>query len=126
MQEAHRRLLGRGGRIIVLIPTIAMTGAAGLAPWACVADGQRALVKSAARVWGGEGITVNCVAVPASLMAQGVGGVDVSRPDLQQPALPDPDARRDLAGVVAALCRAEFGAVTGATIGVDGGRWMTP
>ncbi|MBV9485638.1 MAG: SDR family oxidoreductase [Frankiaceae bacterium] len=124
MQSAHRRLVSRGGgRIVVVIPTIAMTGAAGLAPWSAVADGCRALVKSAARVWGAASITANCVAVPAALLAGTED--DISRSDLQQPALPDPHLR-DVAGVIASLCRAEMGAVSGATIGVDGGRWMNP
>jgi NAD(P)-dependent dehydrogenase (short-subunit alcohol dehydrogenase family) len=103
-----------------------MDGAAGLAPWATVADGQRALVKSVARVWGSAGIALNCVAVPAALMAPPPDGVVLGRPDLQQPGLHDPNVRADLAGVVASLCAPGMAAVTGATIGADGGRWMTP
>jgi 3-oxoacyl-[acyl-carrier protein] reductase len=126
MQFAHRALRDRGGKLIVVVPTIAMTGAAGLAPWAAVADAQRALVKSAARVWGGAGITVNCVAVPAALLADGSGGDDLSRPDLQQSALPDPDLRRSVAGAIAVLVSSDAAAMTGATVSVDGGRWMNP
>jgi 3-oxoacyl-[acyl-carrier protein] reductase len=126
MQEAHRRLRDRGGRVVVLIPTIALTGAAGLTPWASVGDGQRALAKSAARVWGRDGITVNCVALPAALMASGEGAADISRPDLQESALSDPDVRSDVTSVVGSLCSPALGAVTGATIAVDGGRWMNP
>lgn len=119
LQAVERRLRARGGRVVVAIPTIAMTGAAHLVAWSTVAEGQRALAKSVARVWGANGITVNCVAVDPSLLIAN----DVDRPSLQTPALPDPDLY-DVAGVIAALSSNGFGAVTGATIGVDGGRWI--
>jgi 3-oxoacyl-[acyl-carrier protein] reductase len=122
LQAAHRQLREHGGHVVVVVPSIAMTGAAQLVPWATVADGQRALAKSVARVWGAEGITVNCVAAPAELLASAAG---LSRPDLQRPALADPGIA-DLAGVVAALTSPALAAVSGATIGVDGGRWMAP
>jgi 3-oxoacyl-[acyl-carrier protein] reductase len=122
LQSVERRLRARGGRIVVLVPTVALGGAAGLVAWATVANSQRALAKSAARVWGANRITVNCVAVPAALLAGGPGAH--GRPDLQQPALPDPDLQHDVAGVVAALCGDAMSAVTGTTLGVDGGRWM--
>jgi hypothetical protein len=126
LQAAHRRLRVRGGRIVTLIPTIAMDGAAGLTPWAAVADGQRALIKSAARVWGADGIALNCVALPASLMVTPAAGGRLSRPGLQQPALADPGVRTEVAGVVASMLGPAYRAVTGATVAVDGGRWMTP
>jgi 3-oxoacyl-[acyl-carrier protein] reductase len=119
LQAVERRLRARGGRIVVVIPTTAITGAANLVAWSTVAEGQRALAKSVARVWGTNGITVNCVAVEPSLLVAN----DVDRPNLQAAALPDADLR-DVAGVIAALCGNGFGAVTGATIGVDGGRWI--
>jgi 3-oxoacyl-[acyl-carrier protein] reductase len=122
LQAAERQLHDRGGRVVVLVPTVALGGAAGLVAWATVADSQRALAKSAARVWGASAITVNCVAVPAALLAGAPG--PHGRPDLQRPALPDPDLRHDVAGVVAALCGDAMSAVTGTTLGVDGGRWM--
>jgi 3-oxoacyl-[acyl-carrier protein] reductase len=126
LQAAHRRLQAHGGRIVVLVPTIAMDGAAGLAPWAAVADGQRALAKSAARVWGSDGITLNCVALPAALMVPPVAGASLGRPGLQQPALADPGVQTAVAEVVASLLGSAYTAVTGATIAVDGGRWMAP
>lgn len=122
LQAAERRLRGRDGRLVILIPTIALGGAAGLVPWATVAEGQRALAKSVARVWGSNGITVNCVAVPPALLAGNSAGL--SRPDLQQAALRDPDLAGDVTGAVASLCGDDMAAVTGATIAVDGGRWM--
>lgn len=122
LQAAERRLRHLGGRVIVVVPTIAMSGAANLVAWATVAEGQRAMAKSVARVWGARRITVNCVAVPTALLAD--APADLDRPNLQQAALPDPDLENDVTGVIAALCGDGFAAVTGTTIGVDGGRWI--
>jgi 3-oxoacyl-[acyl-carrier protein] reductase len=122
LQAAERRLRGGTGRIVIVIPTLALGGAAGLVPWATVAEGQRALAKSVARVWGSNGITVNCVAIPASLLAG--TAAELGRPNLQQAALPDPSLSDEVAGAIAALCGEGMAAVTGATIAVDGGAWM--
>jgi NAD(P)-dependent dehydrogenase (short-subunit alcohol dehydrogenase family) len=122
LQAAERRLHGRDGRLVVVVPTLGLAGAAGLVAWATVAETQRSLAKSAARVWGAHGITVNCVAVPPSLLAAEAG--DLARADLQRAALPDPDLGRDAAGAIASLCGTGMAAVTGTTIAVDGGRWM--
>lgn len=122
LQATERRLRGSGGRLVVVVPTLGLSGAAGLVAWASVAEGQRSLAKSVARVWGRSGITVNCVGVPPALLAGGAG--DLGRPDLQQPALGNPDLGNDVAGTIAALCGDGMAPVTGATIAVDGGRWM--
>lgn len=122
LREAHRRLADRG-RIVVVLPTIAMDGAAaGYVPWATVAEGQRSLVRSAARVWSDAAHTVNAVAVPPGLL---VDGAEAERPGLPRPSLAPP-TMRDVADVVATVLGDSFAAVTGATIGVDGGRWMSP
>ena len=63
LQAGFGQMQGRGGCIIVVIPTIAMSGAERLAPYVTAAEGQRLLVKAAARQWGTERITVNCLAV---------------------------------------------------------------
>lgn len=122
LQAAERVLRTAGGRLIVVVPTIAMSGAADLAAWSAVAEGQRALAKSVARVWGTNAVTVNCVAVPARLLVDATD--DLDRPHLQSAALPDPDLGHDVAGAIAALCADGLAPVTGATIGVDGGRWI--
>jgi NAD(P)-dependent dehydrogenase (short-subunit alcohol dehydrogenase family) len=137
-QGAHRRLRPRGGCLVVLVPTLSLVGAAGFVTWAAVAEGQRSLAKAAARAWGSEGIRVNCVAVPGALLSSPFGhhaedggrpgpedrGLD--RPGLPAPALPGPALRAQIAPVVASLVGGSWRAVTGATIAVDGGVWMTP
>jgi NAD(P)-dependent dehydrogenase (short-subunit alcohol dehydrogenase family) len=122
LQAAERRLHDLGGRVIVVVPTIAMSGAANLVAWATVAEGQRAMAKSVARVWGGRGITVNCVAIPTALLVN--AAEDLDRPNLQQAALADPELETDVAGAIATLCSDGFAGVTGTTVGVDGGRWI--
>jgi 3-oxoacyl-[acyl-carrier protein] reductase len=122
-QAAHARLRDRGGRIVLVVPTLAMSGAAGHVAWATVSEGQRSLAKSVARGWGADGITVNCVAVPATLLVPGEGAVR-DRPGLPAAVLAKPNLRTAVAGVVHSLLTPEWAAVTGATIGVDGGQWM--
>src|SRR5258708_2248056 len=108
LQAAHTALRDRGGRVVVLVPTIAMTGAAGLVPLATAAEGTRSLAKAAARRWGADGVTVNCVAI-------GLDGASKMPPALE---------RVDVAAVVAMFAGDAASSVTGATVAVDGGRWM--
>jgi NAD(P)-dependent dehydrogenase (short-subunit alcohol dehydrogenase family) len=137
-QGAHRRLRPRGGCLVVLVPTLSLVGSSGFVAWSAVAEGQRSLAKAAARAWGNEGIRVNCVAVPGALLAStrdrgvddggrhGPEGPGLDRPGLPAPALPAPGMRQGIAPVVASLVGGSWTAVTGATIAVDGGVWMTP
>jgi 3-oxoacyl-[acyl-carrier protein] reductase len=116
LQAAHAELRARGGgRIVVVVPTIAMTGMAGLAPEAAAAEGLRGLVKAAARQWGADGITVNCVAVAPP--------GEHRSPVVADPALASPP---DVAAVVAMLLSDAAAHVTGATVPADGGLWMLP
>jgi NAD(P)-dependent dehydrogenase (short-subunit alcohol dehydrogenase family) len=121
-QAAFDRLRDRGGRLVFVTPTVALTGAAGLAPSVGALEGIRALAKSAARQWGGHGITVNCVAPPLGLVAPGVADPGGEDPALGRP----PDGRADVAPVVALLAAGPAHFVTGATIAVDGGVVMAP
>jgi NAD(P)-dependent dehydrogenase (short-subunit alcohol dehydrogenase family) len=124
-QGAHRRLRADGGSLVLVLPTLALVGAAGLVPWATVAEGQRSLAKAAARAWGPERIRVNCVAVPAGLLAPSTDGLD--RPGQPPPCLAEtPDLPGQVASVLASLLSGPWAAVTGATLAVDGGVWMTP
>jgi 3-oxoacyl-[acyl-carrier protein] reductase len=112
LQAAQRALEEGGGRIVVLLPSLVMTGAAGVAGWAAAAEGYRSLAKAAARAWGAEGIAIQCVLVPTG----------IERPGLQPPAL---DATPELAPILAALLDERLDALTGLTLAADGGVWMT-
>jgi NAD(P)-dependent dehydrogenase (short-subunit alcohol dehydrogenase family) len=123
-QGAHRRLRIDGGYLVVVVPSLSLVGAAGFVPWAVVAEGQRSLAKAAARAWGRQGITVNCLSVPAALLGNEAAP---DRPGQPEPALrPAPDLQGAVASVLASLVSGRWRAVTGATIAVDGGVWMTP
>jgi NAD(P)-dependent dehydrogenase (short-subunit alcohol dehydrogenase family) len=108
LQAAHTTLRTRGGRVVIVLPAIAMTGAAGLVPLASAAEGARSLAKAVARRWGADGVTVNCVAI------------DIDGTSKMPPAL----ERLDVAAVVAMFTSEPAAFVTGATVSADGGRWM--
>lgn len=125
--QAARRHLPAGGRIVVVVPTVALTGEAALVGLATAGEAQRVLAKSAARSWGAAGITVNAVAAsPAAQLAapdrDGGGGY----PD----AAALPPARRgdedDVAAAVALLLEPAAARLTGATLAADGGVVMAP
>jgi NAD(P)-dependent dehydrogenase (short-subunit alcohol dehydrogenase family) len=124
-QAVHPHLAGNDGRIVFVTPTISMSGAGSLTPWATAIEGQRLLAKSAARQWGADGITVNCIAPSATLCGldpAAVGDMALSAPALGRAG----DAEADLAPIVAFLCGPESRFLTGATLSADGGVWMAP
>jgi NAD(P)-dependent dehydrogenase (short-subunit alcohol dehydrogenase family) len=129
-QAVHRHLRPTGGGLVVLVPTLALVGAAGFVPWAAVAEGQRSLAKSAARVWGHDDITINCVAVAAALLNPMLAGDGPDngpdRPGQPAPALDPAPGWDAVAPVVESLFSPGWAGVTGVTIAVDGGVWMTP
>jgi len=106
-QAAYGVLAERGGRIVFLTPTVGLTGAAGLAPYATAVEGIRSLAKSAARQWRNEGISVNCVAPPVEFMQIDAGGDEIA----------------DLIGM---LISDRTQLVTGQTLIIDGGVVMAP
>jgi NAD(P)-dependent dehydrogenase (short-subunit alcohol dehydrogenase family) len=120
-QAGFAAMRDRGGRIVAVIPTLSLYGAAGLAPLSAAAEGQRLLVKSAARQWGAHGITVNCVAVAPDLVVEQMSSKPVT---LALPALGGPGTAADVASLVVFLASDESRFVTGQTICADGGTWM--
>jgi 3-oxoacyl-[acyl-carrier protein] reductase len=122
LQEAHAVLNQRGGTIILLVPTIAMIGAADFAAYSAVGEGARSLAKAAARGWGAQGITVNCLALTQEQLAPDVAGrVTETR---VPPALKTPDIEHDVAAFIATLTLGPP-VVTGTTIMLDGGNHMS-
>jgi 3-oxoacyl-[acyl-carrier protein] reductase len=118
LQAAHPGLRARPGRLVVVIPTVALDGAAGLVAQATGWEAVRLLAKSAARRWGEQGIAVNIVAFRPT-----------DPPDATRatPAL-GPEHRDDeaVAATVLLLASDEAAHLSGATLQADGGALMLP
>jgi NAD(P)-dependent dehydrogenase (short-subunit alcohol dehydrogenase family) len=123
-QAGHAQMRGHAGRFILVTPTISMSGAPGFVPYTAAVEGQRLLAKSAARQWGADGITVNCLApAPEHLVPEAAGAVAA----LAAPALGGAgDVTTDLGPIVVFLASEAGHFVTGATLCADGGVWMAP
>jgi NAD(P)-dependent dehydrogenase (short-subunit alcohol dehydrogenase family) len=109
-----------------------LTGAAGYGPYAASNEAIRSLTRTAAREWGRDGITVNCV-LPASAGHRApVAGSDPAREAAfasmydDNPVGRDGDAADDIGPAVAFLLSDGSRYVTGQTISVDGGGIMRP
>lgn len=124
LQVAFGHLRDAGGAIVLVTPTISMSGAARLVPYTTAVEGQRLLAKSAARQWGPDGVRVNCLAPAPEHVPIGVDSMTVS---LAPPALGGPgDAGTDVGPVAVWLVGDESRFVTGVTVCADGGVWMAP
>jgi 3-oxoacyl-[acyl-carrier protein] reductase len=122
LQRAHAALAGRGGRIVLLVPTAAMLGAADFVAYSTVGEGARSLAKAAARGWGKDGITVNCIALTQEQLAPGSHD-EVTEKRVPQ-ALKTPDLENDIAELIATLATGPA-VITGNTIMADGGNLMS-
>jgi 3-oxoacyl-[acyl-carrier protein] reductase len=121
LQKAHSSL-AHGGRIVLIVPTIGMAGAAGLMDFTTAIEGIRAMAKSAARQWASDGIAVNMVAAPLTLFA-----IDGDASHLTAAAVQnDGTLIHSIVETATFLLRADLKNLTGETIVVDGGSVMAP
>jgi len=123
-QAAHAQMRERGGRIVLVTPTLALSGASGFVPLSAASEAIRILAKSAARRWGARGITVNCIAPDVSLLQGGGAGTPPPAGASEAALGTHGDARADIAPLVALLASAAGHFVTGETLRVDGGAWL--
>ncbi len=116
--EARTTFAGKGGSILLTLPTTALAGGDQYAHWAAAAEGIHIFTKSIARQWGPEGIAVNALAVsPELVLADAVIAGPVS---IATPAVPDADP----GAVVEFLCSTDARNLAGQLLTVDGGLWM--
>lgn len=125
LQGAFAALQDSGGAITVVVPSIALTGAAGLAGFATASEGIRLLVKSGARAWGAAGIRINCVTAPIQEWDVTIDDANAV-PNRFGASLPEPSAANAITGAVAMLSSSLAAGVTGATVGADHGTVMAP
>jgi NAD(P)-dependent dehydrogenase (short-subunit alcohol dehydrogenase family) len=120
----------RGGSVVLVGPSTALVGAAGLVPLLTLAEGQRSLIKSAARQWGRHGMRLNWVGVAPRHYAPMLAEAPVPAvPELGPPPpalgrVPEPST--DVADVIAWLGSEGARGITGASFNLDGGDWMVP
>jgi NAD(P)-dependent dehydrogenase (short-subunit alcohol dehydrogenase family) len=130
LQAAHGVQREHGGVTVVVGPSTALVGAAGLVPLMTLAEAQRTLVKSAARQWGVLGMRLNWVGVSAAQYDPALATASLPQtPELgpPPPALRRvPEAAADVADVIAWLGSDGARGITGATFNLDGGDWMVP
>lgn len=122
LQHAYSAMAQRSGRIVLVVPTIGMTGAAGGVGYTTAIEGIRAMAKSAARQWCFDGIVVNLIAAPVSLFAPGLDTSHLT-------AAASPDDGRLIHSVVETtkfLLRHDIDHLVGTTIVADGGSVMLP
>lgn len=128
LQAAWRVLAGRPASIVLLGPNLSLTGAPGLTALSVLSEGQRGLMKSAARQWGGQGIRLNWLGLGSAVFAAELADVRLPQSPEMGPPPPALGAVPEVAGGVARSIAMLIGSsnVTGASIPVDGGLWMVP
>lgn len=124
LQRARRSVRQSRGRIVLVVPTIGLAGAAQLVGYTTALEGVRAMAKSAARQWSSEGIAVNVVATALRLFApdEAAAAAHLSAPAVQDSA----SLLQSVVESVKFLLLRRLDHVVGETIVVDGGSVMLP
>lgn len=132
LQQVHT-VIADGGRVVLILPTVATTGVADLVPLCSAVEAIRVMAKAVARRWGARSITVNTIEVELAAFMLGddiegdAGGVGVPVvPVLGQPALPPGSAVGDVLGLLDMLAMPAAAAITGTLLVADRGTVMQP
>ena len=141
LQQVHA-VVPDGACVVVVLPTVAAGGAAGLVPLCTAVEGIRVMAKAVARRWGARRITVNTIEVDLAAFVtgdhshdgdgdgdDGDSGAGTPRPTVAQlgtAALPPGSAVADVAGLVEMLDSDVGAALTGALLVADRGTVMLP
>ena len=123
-QAAARRMVqaGRGGRIVNVTSIHEHVPLPGSAPYCASKGGLGLLTKVMALELAGAGITVNAVA-PGEISTPMTGQEDVDPHTQDRPGIPArrPGDAREIAALIAFICRDEAAYLTGESIVMDGG-----
>jgi NAD(P)-dependent dehydrogenase (short-subunit alcohol dehydrogenase family) len=123
-QAAARRMVaaGGGGRIVNVTSVHEHIPLAGSAPYCAAKGGLGLLTKVMALELAVHGITVNAVA-PGEIATPMTGNEDVDPRTVDRPGIPArrPGDAREVAALVAFVCREEAAYLTGESIVIDGG-----
>ena len=130
LQALMDTLEGKTFAIAVLGPTIGHVGAPGYVPLATALEAQRGIMKTAARQFGERGITVNWISVAPKAYSPVLDDEEIPHgPEMGGEMLAlghAPALRGEVAAAISLLASKRAGAITGATINIDGGEWMMP
>lgn len=130
MQACFPYLRERSGKIINLGSTVGLSGRAGFASYAAAKEAIRALTRVAAHEWGIHGINVNVICPLAN--SPGVEMWAEGFPEqMKQTLAPMPigrigDCEMDIGRAAVFLASSDSDYITGQTLMVDGGGWITP
>jgi 3-oxoacyl-[acyl-carrier protein] reductase len=128
-RAAHPHLRDSHGALLVLTSPAGMNGSANGSLYGAVKGGQRAFVRSLAREWGPEGITVNALAPLA--MTPALQNAFITQPDMEArltsiiPLRRFGDPATDIGPAAVFLCGPGARYVTGQNLVVSGGRLTT-
>lgn len=135
LQSAYPYLSRTMGQIVLVQPTIGISGVPGGTAISTAVEGQRILGKVAARQWGACGVSVNFLLVSPELAMPGMADLALIKqlaeigtgnaPPAQR-SLGGSEVARDVSPLVAFLASTAGGRMTGQTLIADGGVWMLP
>ncbi|RAU99327.1 ABC transporter permease [Mycobacterium colombiense] len=124
LQRSYRSMRQDGGRIVLVLPSIGMTGGPHLVACATALEGIRAMAKSAARQWARENVIVNTITAPLHLFAPKLSG---SAAHVTAAALQDDDKLiESIVETTRFLLKRGVSGLVGETVIVDGGALMLP
>lgn len=127
--ESHAALADRSGSFLVMTSPAGIEGSATLPMYATMKGALRGFVKSLAREWGRAGVTVNAVSPlgfsPAMVKAVEADPAMEVRLSNRVPMGRVGDPETDVGAGVALLLGPDARYITGQTLGIDGGHFMS-